>query len=166
MPRFVACAPAFLPRAFLSQVKVELVKKSTFQLGYDGSALTQAQLQAIVEESACGSPVSAGCSATLTLRPQRRRALSGTPTYDVQMQQQMSGGDSVQADLGAADATVANIASSIQAQDGSAQVVAEVQAVSTEAEVVKCSSRGSLAPEGRPKHRSKAYLVLPGLPKR
>ena len=75
MPRFVACAPAFLPRAFLPQVKVELVKKSTFQLGYDGSALTQAQAQAIVEESACGSPVSAGCSATLTLRPQRRRAL-------------------------------------------------------------------------------------------
>ena len=123
-------------RAFLPQVEVELVKKSTFQLGYDGSALTQAQLQAIVEESACGSPVSAGCSATLTLRPQRRRALSGTPTYDVQVQQQMSGSDSVQADVGAANATVANIASSIQAQDSSAQVVAEVQAVSTEADVV------------------------------
>ena len=89
-------------RAFLPQVEVELVKKSTFQLGYDGSALTQAQLQAIVEESACGSPVTAGCSATLSLRARRRRALSGAPTYDVQVQQSMSDGDSLQADAGAA----------------------------------------------------------------
>ena len=120
------------------QVTVQLFASSLFRLEYDGT-LTQSNLETIAKQSACGASDPATCRVKLALR--QRRALSAgrrrlSLTYEMEVQQQLGDDDSAQADAGSASTTAAGIVSSIQAADNDAQVATEVEAVSTEAEVV------------------------------
>ena len=107
------------------------IKRLAFWLAYDGT-LSQEGLKTIVEQLAClGSTI---CSVKLTRR-QRRKLSAGLPTYDVEVLQQLIDSDLAQPDASAANATVENIESSIQAQDSGAQVEATMAGVSSEADV-------------------------------